>query len=132
MIKARILLIDDDDFVRSMLRQLLLYHGHIVADASNGREGLHLFQPGITDLVITDLVMPDIEGFEVLTELRKHPPRVKIIVITGGVRGKTANYLEMALHLGADRVLAKPFPHASLLAVIAELLPAGRTPTPVS
>lgn len=126
---ARILLIDDDEYVRSMLRQLLLYHGHTVVEANDGREGLKLFDNGSTDLVITDLVMPETEGFEVLAKLRTLQPRVKIIVITGGVRGKTADYLDMALHLGADKVLAKPFPHAVLLEAIHELLPASEKPT---
>lgn len=114
-----------------MLRQLLLHHGHAVVEARDGREGLILFKAGHPDLVITDLVMPETEGFEVLTELRKHLPRVKIIVITGGVLGKAADYLEMALHLGADKVLAKPFPHAVLLAAVNELIPPAELRVPV-
>lgn len=114
-----------------MLQQLLLYHGHTVVEARDGREGLQLFQHSNPDLVITDLVMPETEGFEVLTKLRTQLPRVKIIVITGGVKGMAANYLDMALHLGADKVLAKPFPHTVLLEAIHELLPAGELPAPV-
>ena len=119
---ACILLIDDDDLVRSILRQTLVHFGHFVVEASNGREGLKLFTGAHADLVITDLVMPEVEGFEVLAKLREKMPRVKIIVVTGGVRGKAANFLQMALRLGADRVLAKPFSNEDLMAAIDELL----------
>jgi len=60
-----------------MLRQLLLDHGLFVVAAGDGREGLQLFQNGITDLVITDRVMPKTEGCEVLAGLRKQLPWVK-------------------------------------------------------
>jgi DNA-binding response OmpR family regulator len=120
---ARILLIDDDAPVRTMLRLLLTHHGHTVVEAASGREGLRAFHDSPIDLAITDLVMPDVEGFEVLAELKKNGPEVKIIMITGGVRGRTANFLEMALRLGADKALAKPFAHAALLAAIDELIP---------
>lgn len=65
------LLIEDDDHVRSMRRQLLPCHGHTVVGTGNDREGLQRFQHGDTDLVITDLIMPETEGCGVLTELRK-------------------------------------------------------------
>ncbi len=81
---ARILLIDDDDSVRTMLRLTLAHFGHTVIEARNGKEGLELFQHANADLVITDIVMPEKEGLEVLMELRKKHPPVKIIAISGG------------------------------------------------
>jgi DNA-binding response OmpR family regulator len=121
---ARILLIEDDEHVRTMLRLMLVRFGHAVIEAGNGRQGLTQFQPANFDLVITDLVMPEKEGIEVVIELRKHIPRVKIIAISGGGRANTAaEYLAMARGLGADLVLAKPFPHEALLAAINGLLP---------
>jgi DNA-binding response OmpR family regulator len=125
---ARILLIDDDEPVRTVLRLMLVHQGHSVIEARNGREGLQLFQASNADLVITDLVMPETEGFEVLVELRKKVPRVKIMVITGGVRGKSANYLDMAMRLGADQVLAKPFSSEGLTAALKLLLPVAPGP----
>ena len=106
-----------------MLQLVLTYHGHTVVEAANGRVGLRLLHDDDTDLVITDLVMPETEGFEVLAEIKRLPPKVKVIVITGGVRGKTADFLEMALRLGAHKALAKPFAQAALLAAIDELIP---------
>jgi CheY-like chemotaxis protein len=122
---THILLIDDDEAVRTMLRLMLTYQGHAVQEARNGREGLRLFQEGNADLVITDLVMPEAEGFEVLAELKKRVPPVKIIVITGGVRGKVTDYLQMALRLGADHVLAKPFTNDQLTAAISQVMSAA-------
>ncbi len=127
---AKILLIDDDDSVRTMLRLMLTQFGHTVIEARNGREGLNLFQDTNADLVITDLVMPETEGFEVLTKLREKLPRVKIIVISGGVKGNVTNYLDMARRLGAGQVLAKPFSNNELMTAINELLPAAETPAP--
>ena len=95
-----------------MLRLVLTHHGHTVVEAANGRVGLRLLRDDDTDLVITDLA-----------EIKRLPPKVKVIVITGGVRGKTADFLEMALRLGAHKVLAKPFAQAALLAAIDELIP---------
>ena len=126
---ARILLIDDDNEVRTMLRLTLAHFGHTVIEARNGREGLELFKTVNADLVITDIVMPEKEGLEVLIKLRaKQVPPVKIIAISGGGRQKAADYLRLAKLMGAARVLAKPFSNEVLLAVIDELLPNGGAP----
>ena len=116
---ARILLIDDDDTVRTMLRLTLVHFGHTVIEARDGKEGLELFQDANVDLLITDIVMPEKEGLEVLMELRKKHPPVKIIAISGG------DYLHMAKLMGAAKVLAKPFSTNVLIEAIDELL-AGR------
>lgn len=125
---ARILLIDDDDDVRTVLRLTLVHFGHTVIEASNGRAGLELFQRDGADLVITDIVMPEKEGLEVLMELRKLKPSVKIIAISGGGRGSAADYLHMAKKLGAATVLAKPFASEALMAAVNELLAVGERP----
>jgi CheY-like chemotaxis protein len=122
---ARILLIDDDDSVRVMMRETLAHHGHTVIEACNGKEGLELFSQANADLVITDIVMPEKEGLEVLMELRKKRPPVKIIAISGGGRQSTTDYLKMARLLGAATVLAKPFFNSALMTAVNELLPEG-------
>jgi DNA-binding response OmpR family regulator len=122
---ARILLIDDDDLVRRALRHVMVKNGHTVIEAANGKEGLDLFKSAQADLVITDIVMPGKEGTEVLIELRKKTPPVKVIAISGGGRQGTADYLKVAQHLGAAKVLAKPFSGEELLSAIRELLPGG-------
>ena len=123
---ARILLIDDDDSVRSMLRKTLVHFGHTVIEASNGKEGLELLPGANADLLITDIVMPEMEGLELLMEVRKRHPPLKIIAISGGVRhGAAGDYLHIAMHLGAAKVLAKPFSTEVLLAAVNELVAGG-------
>src|SRR6185295_3799520 len=102
IIMPRILLIDDDDSVRTMLRRTLAHFGHTVIEARNGKEGLELFHSSEVDLIVTDIVMPEKEGLEVLMELRKKQTAVKVIAISGG------DYLHMAKLMGAAKVLAKP------------------------
>ncbi|HXN36202.1 MAG TPA: response regulator [Opitutaceae bacterium] len=122
---AQILLIDDDDGVRSLMRLALVGSGHTVIEASDGEEGLQLFPQANADLVITDMVMPGKDGAEVLTELQKMHPPVKVIAISGGSRHGFADNHEVAERLGAAKVLAKPFSCAALLAAIDEVLPGG-------
>jgi CheY-like chemotaxis protein len=122
---ARILLIEGDDAVRTTLRLILEHVGHTVIEARNGTEGLALFQHATADMVITDMVMPETEGFEVLRELRSTHPSVKIIAISGAGRDSAEGYLQMAKHLGVSTVLAKPFSADVLIAAINQLLPGG-------
>jgi DNA-binding response OmpR family regulator len=122
---AHILLIDDDDSFRTMLRKTLVFSGHTVVEARNGKEGLALFDRAHADLVITDIVMPEKEGIEVLMELRKKEPPVKIIAMSGGGRVNATDYLRIARQLGAARVLAKPFANEALSAAITEVLAGG-------
>jgi DNA-binding response OmpR family regulator len=125
-IATRILLIDDDDSFRTMLRLTLVHFGYTVIEARNGKEGIALFKEANADLVITDIVMPEKEGLEVVMELRtKQVPPVKIIAISGGARRNVSDNLHMAKLLGAAKVLAKPFSNEVLIAAINELLPGG-------
>jgi CheY-like chemotaxis protein len=125
---ARILLIEDDDSFRTTLRLMLEHFGHSVIEARNGKEGLALFQHTTADLTITDMVMPEKEGFEVLWELRRKHPPVKIIAISGAGPDSGVGYLQMAKLMGAAKVLAKPFSAEVLMAAISDLLPSGPRP----
>jgi DNA-binding response OmpR family regulator len=120
---ARILLIEDDDSVRTMLRETLEHFGHTVIEARNGKEGLERFQHANADLVITDVVMPEKDGLEVLVALRNTHPTVKLIAISGADSGE--DYLDSARLMGAAKVLLKPFKSEELMAVIQNLLPGG-------
>ena len=123
---ARILLIEDNNELRTTLAELLALAGHTVVEAGNGRVGLDLFRQGGADLVVTDLVMPEIEGLEVVRQLRNADSPVNVIAISGGGRASAAVYLEAARLLGASKMLHKPFTAAVLLAAIDELLPRDR------
>jgi CheY-like chemotaxis protein len=129
---ARILLIDDDETLRTMLSLTLNHFGHTVIEARNGKEGLQLFARLQPELVITDIMMPEMEGFEVLMELRKAQPPVKIIAMSGGTRYGSAEYLRMAELMGAAKSLAKPFSNEALRALVDELLAGGGAAAPAA
>jgi two-component system, chemotaxis family, chemotaxis protein CheY len=119
---ARILLIEDYDLIRSLLRDTLELAGHAIIEAHNGAEGLGLFREVGADLVITDIVMPNKDGIAVVRALREQVPPVHIIAISGA--GDSAeDYLDLAYRMGAMKVLLKPFTPAALIAAIDELLP---------
>jgi DNA-binding response OmpR family regulator len=117
-----ILIIDDDDQIRRVLRKTLERDGYDVVDAPNGKEGIKLFRENPADLVITDLIMPEKEGIETIRELRRDFPEVKIIAISGGGRIGPDSYLKMAKGLGAQRTLTKPLDGDELLKTVRELV----------
>src|SRR5919109_531956 len=84
---SRILVVDDDNAVRLLLRTLLERRGHSVVEAANGAEGLQHYRAAPTDLVITDIQMPVMDGLQMIKELRGDFPAAKIIAISGD-RGK--------------------------------------------
>ncbi len=116
-----ILLIEDDEPLRTVLAATLRDAGHRVQQAANGREGLKLFVKEPADVIVTDLIMPEQEGIETITTLRKEHPDLPIIAISGGLVHAAA-YLKAAQKLGANRALAKPFSSADLLRAVEEVL----------
>lgn len=118
---CNVLLIDDDLEFLAATGRLLRRAGYEVQTAGSGREGLKLFARHPTELVITDILMPDIEGMATILELRRRKPRPKILAISGGGYHGRMQYLDWAKALGADAVLAKPFRISQLLAVLREL-----------
>jgi DNA-binding response OmpR family regulator len=120
-----ILLIEDDELFRKMLHATLEEMGHTVTAAQDGKEGLAQHARISSDLVLTDLIMPEKEGIETIMELRKKSPGVKIIAMSGGGRVTATNYLHIAQQMGAGRVLIKPFSNDELAAAINSLLSAA-------
>lgn len=125
---ARILVVDDNDEVRRMMRQALELHGHDVMDAGNGVEALAQFRRKVTDLVVTDVVMPDMEGLQTIIELRALDAGVKILAISGGGTFVPDGYLKSAEMLGADKGLEKPFTVQQLVDSVDQLLEANGQP----
>ena len=83
---------------------------------------MKLFRENRTDLVITDIFMPEKEGVEIIRELKKEFPTLRIIVMSGGGRKAEFSYLETAEIFGADRSFAKPFERQEMLTAIQELV----------
>jgi len=119
----RVLLIDDEAELRSSLRANLMALGHEVTEAQNGREGLERFEAAPVDVVITDVLMPIMDGLELIPLLKRVRPNVKVIAMCGGGSIPAGSYLRVARSLGADYVLAKPFSPAELEIALEALLP---------
>ena len=119
---ARILLIDDEADFRSTIRRMLERAGHEVVDAENGRDGLAKLEQQACDLVLTDIIMPDMEGLETVQRVRKRAPELPIIAMSGGGRVSAMRPLAVASLLGAVRSLDKPFGRAELLGAVDEAL----------
>ncbi len=107
---AKILVIDDEDQLRDLLSQMLTRDKHEVRTAFDGVEGVRIYNEFQPDLIITDIIMPNKDGIEVITELLNRDPDIAIIAISGGRRAITAEFnLESAELLGVKGILSKPF-----------------------
>jgi CheY-like chemotaxis protein len=103
---ATILVIDDQEPVRSLLRLVLEGAGHEVLEASNGRLGLELYRKRLVDLIITDIFMPEMNGLELMVELTRSFLHVKVIAMSGGLEREDG--LSAAKLLGARQTFEKP------------------------
>lgn len=126
---ARILLIDDDDAICDVTAQVLRQAGHTVNTAPDGKTGLALHHAEQHDLIITDMVMPDMDGVELIMALRHTEPRPRVIAISGGSQFSEALLLPFAQRLGVQRTLAKPIQADALLQAVAEVLAGPSPPT---
>ncbi len=117
-----IIVVDDDDTVRRVLRRMLESAGYEVREASNGRRAVAEFHQRPADLLITDIFMPEQEGMETISALRRERPDLKIIAISG-VAGD--HYLRMAKLLGARATLQKPLRLATVLDTVRKCLDIG-------
>ena len=122
---ARVLIIDDEPHILLMVKKMLERAGYEVDLASNGSEGLRLFESIQPDLVITDIIMPEKEGLETIREMRRQSKDLKIIAMSGGGKISADNYLETARIFGAARLIEKPFSQNLLLSYVEELLGPG-------
>ncbi len=120
MTPRSILIIDDNEQLRTFLRKVLEEAGYLVFVAPNGQEGLRQFRQMPTALVITDLLMPEKDGLEVTMALRREWPSVRIIVLTGA--SGECDFLDAARVLGAHRTMKKPVTIKDLLQTVVEEL----------
>jgi DNA-binding NtrC family response regulator len=119
---ARILVIDDDAQTLRTIRRVLERARHEVVEARNGKVGISLYREKPANLVISDIIMPEVDGVATITILRQDYPDVKIIAISGGGRIGSDAYLHVADNLGVLRTLPKPFGKSELLEVVREVL----------
>lgn len=118
----KILIIDDEPDILVMLKKMMERAGFMVQMAANGEEGLRNFYEDLPDLVITDIIMPEKEGLEIIREMKRKRPGLKIIAISGGGRISAESYLETARHFGANHVFQKPFSQTEIVEAARTLL----------
>ncbi|HPM24729.1 MAG TPA: response regulator [Phycisphaerae bacterium] len=119
--RRSILIADDDDAIRQVMRIALQQAGYDVCEATNGAEAIRAMHATPFDLVITDVLMPESDGLEMIMHVRRQNPNIKVLAISGA---DNALFLANAAGLGATQVLRKPFRVSALLTLVADLLPA--------
>ena len=119
---ARILVIDDEDALRALIRLVLERAGHEVFDAANGLIGREVLVSNEIDVVITDILMPEMDGIETIRDIRKSNKNTKIIAISGGWNRLRPDFLPHAEALGADLTIAKPFHPSRIVQEVETLL----------
>lgn len=129
---AKFLLVDDNEELLEVQSAYLTAKGQTVSTARNGREAMLQLDGGEFDIMITDVIMPEMEGFETIMTVRKNHPELPIIAVSGGGRVGATDYLSMAKSMGAKAALNKPVAPAKILSeanFILGITPAGADST---
>ena len=120
---ASILIVDDDDSIRSLLQQELSEGGYLIEEATNGKEALERIRKNRPDLIILDVMMPEMNGFDVAAILKNDPQTMDIpIIVLSIVQDKIRGY-----RIGVDRYLTKPIDTAQLFTEVGALLQQGKS-----
>ncbi|MCU0422858.1 MAG: response regulator [Bacteroidia bacterium] len=118
---TQILLIDDDELILKVINRILQKEGYVVTTASNGKDALEYLERDKFDLLITDLMMPYSNGFEVISRFKQHPNAAGVPIIVISSVG-TENAVKEGLNIGADDYLRKPIMPDELLIRVRRLL----------
>ena len=120
-VQKRILIIDDSEIDRMILEEILVQAGYKVTQASDGKEGMEIFRAQTFDLVITDMIMPEKLGIEVLLEMNEDFPEAKVIAISAGDEYGLELDLDMAREIDVPTI-SKPFQPEEILDAVRKLL----------
>ena len=118
----RILIIDDENAIRTIIRLVLARQGYECETAADGREGVETFRNGDFDLVISDIIMPVQDGINTIIALHDARPDVPVIAISGGARKGTMDLLQAAKKVGACETIEKPFEPDLLISTVKKCL----------
>jgi DNA-binding NtrC family response regulator len=124
-LKRRVLIIDDESEVRSLLSRTLTLAGYEVVTVASGEEGTRACRQHSFDMVVVDMVMPEKDGLETLMEIRRGSPQARIIAMSGAPRTHVMDPLSVAMKLGAVASIMKPFTPDEFLGSVVEHLPAA-------
>lgn len=119
---AKILLIEDQSFSATIMGTVLKSAGHVVTVVKDGEKGLEAFAADRPDVVITDIILPNIDGLEVIRAIQTQVPGFPVIALTGGGNTGVYSYLDKALELGAIEAFRKPVTAEQLLESIKRCL----------
>ena len=114
----KVLVVDDADFMRMMLEDILTHHGHTFLEAKNGEECLKILQDESVDVCVLDIHMPGMDGLEVLKRIKEDQPKLKVVMLSALC---SESSVKTALQLGADAFVAKPFQPECLVSRIGEV-----------
>jgi DNA-binding response OmpR family regulator len=117
-----ILIVDDDEMIREYVKEVLLFNDFKVDQAENGKQGMKKVFKNMPDLVITDIIMPEMEGISFIRELRSYNKNLPIVAMTSNINGRMEEFLELSSQLGADSILRKPIKSNELLEAINNLI----------
>lgn len=118
----KILIIDDDEQFNLMLKSALAIKGYDVSTASNGKEAKELYQNNNFDVIITDIIMPDVDGYEVILDLRRMGMSDRTIAVSGGGRTAADDYLATAKHFDVAATFNKPIDLQALRTKVEEII----------
>lgn len=119
---VRVLVVDDDPTISSVIQRLLARSKINCDTTANGREALRYIERHKVDVVVTDILMPEVDGYELIPKLRRLAPGIRILAITGNAPAFAFDMHRTARLLGADRVIGKPFELAEMQQAVTELL----------
>lgn len=119
---TQVLIVDDDEIFRTMLEEMVQREGYEVTAVGDGDAALHAVDQSPPDLIITDILMPEKDGMELMTELAQRGSQIPIIAISGGGRTINLDFLELAELMEVRATLSKPFTRESLRQAITEAL----------
>ncbi len=117
-----ILVVDDEDGIREIFAEALRMTGYATFEASNGQSALTQLKSRNIDLLITDILMPDMDGLELIMAARRALPDLKVLAMSGGGRTAADVLINIARRLGVQRTLAKPFELSDLLREVEALV----------
>lgn len=120
--KKRVLIVEDDAIMRETLLDILIFQGLDVKCAQGANDAILRIRREKFDLVITDILMPERDGYDIINEVKSEGLKTKVMAISGGGYISADAYLQMANDLGADSILCKPFDIDILLKQVEELL----------
>lgn len=127
---AEILLVEDDALIRHSISNCLSAAGHSVRSARNGREAIGLIMESGSELIVTDIYMPELDGLELIRELRSVTGIPIVAMSGGGAYDQVLQMLQVSSVLGANEILQKPFSDETLLAAVSRALARVSRPAP--